>query len=151
MRERRRLERGQRHCKRINMRATITILLIALLPFTACNQSTSGGEIDVKTFESGIEQGEDVQVLDVRTDREVAHGVLKDAVIIDYFSKEFESAVQEDLDKNAPVYIYCASGNRSGQAMKKLQDMGFSEVYSLKGGITAWKEAGQEVVMPIDK
>ncbi|MBI1194040.1 MAG: hypothetical protein GC205_12855 [Bacteroidetes bacterium] len=47
-----------------------------------------------------------------------------------------------DVDHARAVYLYCGDGQGSGQIAKILDDMGFAEVYSLKGGVKAWKEAG---------
>ncbi|MEZ5030799.1 MAG: rhodanese-like domain-containing protein [Saprospiraceae bacterium] len=46
------------------------------------------------------------------------------------------------LPKDKPVFVYCRSGNRSGQAMDQMKKMGFREVYNLQGGIGAWSAAG---------
>jgi sulfur-carrier protein adenylyltransferase/sulfurtransferase len=44
-----------------------------------------------------------------------------------------------DLDPEAETVVYCRSGPRSAWATERLMEMGFSRVYNLKGGITAWK------------
>ena len=46
---------------------------------------------------------------------------------------------QLELDK--PVIAYCAIGGRSQAASQLLAGLGFKEVYNLRGGIRAWKEA----------
>ncbi len=51
-------------------------------------------------------------------------------------------------DKDAPVVLYCASGNRSAFAAKTLQELGYGEVYSLAGGFTDWKRNGFDVTIP---
>lgn len=38
-----------------------------------------------------------------------------------------------------PIIVYCATGNTSLAAVKELTDAGFEQVYSLKGGISAWR------------
>ena len=45
-----------------------------------------------------------------------------------------------DLDKTQPLIIYCKSGGRSQQAALYLSDLGFTEIYNLSGGITAWEK-----------
>ncbi|MGC4022012.1 MAG: rhodanese-like domain-containing protein [Cyclobacteriaceae bacterium] len=45
------------------------------------------------------------------------------------------------LNKEVPVFVYCAKGGRSDKAAKILKSNGFKEVCQLKGGIEAWKEA----------
>ena len=43
------------------------------------------------------------------------------------------------MDKTAPVYLFCQSGNRSRTASKTLIEMGFSTVFDLKGGYSSWR------------
>src|SRR3954451_9468353 len=52
-------------------------------------------------------------------------------------------------DKDVPVILYCASGNRSAFAARTLQEeLGYSDVASMTGGITLWKDRGFEVEVP---
>jgi rhodanese-related sulfurtransferase len=50
-----------------------------------------------------------------------------------------------ELDHNHTIYVMCRSGNRSLQAQKKLQALGFKNVVNVAGGINAWKKAGLPV------
>lgn len=45
----------------------------------------------------------------------------------------------DELDKEKPVLAYCRSGRRSSAASGMLAGQGFSEVYNLEGGISAWQ------------
>ena len=93
--------------------------------------------LETATFKDSIAQKK-VQLIDVRTPEEFQEGHIEDAVNIDFFSEDF--AVDfEKLNKEQPIYIYCKSGNRSGQAAKKLTDMGFETIYDLKGGFSNYK------------
>ncbi len=94
--------------------------------------------VDVDTYKSLI-AGKGVLV-DVRTAAEFAEGKIDGASNVDWMADDFESKIQE-LDKEIPVYIYCtAGGKRSVDAMQKMEDLGFKEVYNLKGGLVAWNE-----------
>ncbi|GAA0740749.1 MULTISPECIES: rhodanese-like domain-containing protein [Flavobacteriaceae] len=78
-------------------------------------------------------------VLDVRTQDEVDEGIIPNAVHIDiYGGQEFISKVEE-LDKTKNYYVYCRSGNRSGQACAIMNQLGFDNAYNLVGGITEWE------------
>ncbi len=50
-----------------------------------------------------------------------------------------------DLDRSAPVYVVCASGNRSSAMTDLLTAAGF-DAYSLAGGTAAWARSGRNVV-----
>ena len=78
-------------------------------------------------------------VLDVRTDAEVADGIIANAIHIDiYKGQEFVSEI-EGLDKSKNYYVYCRSGNRSGQACGIMDQLGFENAYNLEGGILEWE------------
>ena len=77
-------------------------------------------------------------VMDVRTEAEVADGVIVNAIHIDiYKCQEFINEI-EDLDKSKSYYVYCRSGNRSGQACKIMEQLGFENAYNLEGGMLQW-------------
>ena len=77
-------------------------------------------------------------ILDVRTDDEVADGIIPGAIHIDiYKGQEFVDEI-EALDKSKNYYVYCRSGNRSGQACKIMEQLGFETAYNLEGGMMQW-------------
>lgn len=80
-----------------------------------------------------------IQLLDVRTPKEVKEGAIKKALFVNFFDKDFTEKAVKKLHKNKPVYLYCRSGNRSGKASKLLQEKGF-DVYNVIGGYTKWKQ-----------
>ena len=46
------------------------------------------------------------------------------------------------LDKSNPVILVCASGQSAAGLISKVKKAGFTEVYSLDGGLKAWNDAG---------
>ena len=46
----------------------------------------------------------------------------------------------EELQREQPIVVHCHSGARSAQAVRLLQQRGFSNVYNLEGGIDAWSD-----------
>ena len=79
-------------------------------------------------------------LLDVRTQGEINKGAIEGYVHLDFFADNFDAELDK-LDKSKPVYVYCASGGRSHEAMEMMQKKGFSEVYNLDGGYNAWKKS----------
>ena len=99
--------------------------------------------IDVTAFEKAVTK-ENVQLIDVRTQKEWQEGHLKNAKRFEINNPNWDEQIAT-LDKTKPVYVYCAKGVRSARSAKQLKRAGFVEVYDLKGGITAWKEAGKPI------
>ncbi len=87
----------------------------------------------------------DNMVLDVRTEEEVAGGIIPDAVHIDFMKSDFENRVSK-LDRSLPVLVYCKVGARSAKASEKMKELGFKKVYHLEGGIDVWTEKGYPVI-----
>lgn len=83
-------------------------------------------------------------VLDVRTPAEVGQGKLAGASVIDFNGPKFEQKVSL-IARDKPVFVYCAKGGRSGQAVAMMTKLGFTRVYNLSGGISAWSAAGLPV------
>ena len=80
-------------------------------------------------------------VLDVRTPEEFAAGHLAGAVNVDFYAASFADDIAA-LDPAVPYLVYCHSGNRSGKATQAMQQLGFTTVYDLDGGVTAWQAGG---------
>jgi len=112
------------------------LLLITLVACTERKMETSlpPGEFDVK-----YKNTPNAILLDVRTEAEVKEGALPNAQNIVY-DDSFGDRVGT-LSKEIPVFVYCAAGKRSAKAAEILKEKGFKEVYQLKGGLDAWKEA----------
>lgn len=54
---------------------------------------------------------------------------------------------QLPADKNAKIVLYCNSDRMSNIAARELADLGYTNLYNLDGGFTAWKAAGQPMEM----
>jgi len=79
-------------------------------------------------------------VLDVRTKGECAEGIIKNAIMIDFLDAPTFKSEIEKLDKSKNYYVYCRSGNRSGQACQLLDGLGVNNSFNLTGGMLAWTE-----------
>lgn len=79
-------------------------------------------------------------ILDVRTADEFTSGHLHGALNLDYYAADVNSKIAQ-LDKSKIYLVYCRTGHRSGEFIKLMQPLGFSSIYDLSGGITAWTVA----------
>lgn len=84
-------------------------------------------------------------LLDVRTPAEFAEERIDGSVNLDFQSKSFRDELGK-LDREATYLLYCRSGNRSGKALKVMQELGFRDVIHLSAGIVQWKEKGLPTV-----
>ncbi len=85
--------------------------------------------------------------VDIREQDEWQEGHIPGAVYVTrgHLESRIESAVP---NRETPVVLYCAAGNRSAFAAKTLEEMGYTSVHSLSGGFTDWKRNGGEITMP---
>ena len=108
--------------------------------FTAKKQ-TDHWEIDVEGFLEQFDEKAGHRILDVRTDNEIGKDKISESQIeIDLFRPDFTELIQQ-LQKDKTYFIYCRSGSRSVTACKVMSELGFSSVYSVKGGMTKWRSA----------
>ncbi|MCU0234803.1 MAG: rhodanese-like domain-containing protein, partial [Thermoanaerobaculales bacterium] len=52
-----------------------------------------------------------------------------------------------DLPRDRPVLLICRTGRRSRRGMRYLLDLGFDNVYNLRGGILSWKASDLPLVV----
>src|SRR5437879_8194783 len=106
-------------------------------------------EVDVRQLDASRNGSAKPVVIDVREQDEVEQGIIPGAIHIPrgYLESRVEQYVP---DHNTPIIAYCAGGNRSAFAAETLQQMGYKDVTSLKGGFGAWKDAGLKFVVPRD-
>ena len=129
-----------------NKISVLVALVIVLLTISSCEaqknskEGTIAKDLNVSEFKKLVEANPTGQIIDVRTPEEQAQGYVTGAKFVDFFEANFDTEIAK-LDKTKPVYVYCKSGGRSGKAMKKMNSMGFSEVYNLNGGMMAWEGA----------
>jgi rhodanese-related sulfurtransferase len=126
--------------------ATLMVLSISFA-FVACSsgpEEEDGYKLTTYDVYAEAVDGEDVQLIDVRTAEEFQAGHINGALNYDYLSGEVDLLISE-LDKSKPVYVYCRSGKRSASSAEILIDAGFKKVIDLKGGFMSWTQAGMPV------
>jgi rhodanese-related sulfurtransferase len=125
------------------MKKVFALIASALL-LAGCSSSSNAIDLSVTEFSAKVAEA-GVITLDVRTPSEFAEGFIEGARLIDFQSGNFENEIAA-LDKNATYAVYCRSGNRSGQAVKVMQDAGFINVFNMNGGVIEWANAGLPLV-----
>ena len=98
-------------------------------------------KVSINDLSKALDKG--AVVVDVREPDEYTEGHVPDVVHIPV--GDLPDRVGE-LDPDQPVYVICASGNRSADMTDYLTSAGF-DAASVAGGTTAWAEAG----LPIQK
>lgn len=103
-------------------------------------------EMNPQEFKKLAAGTEKYALIDVREDNEWAAGHAAGAIHISrgILEKAIESSVPQ---KDARIVLYCHSGSRSALAADTLQKMGYTKVYSLAGGFTAYQNLG----LPVEK
>ena len=128
---------------------TLAVLILALsVLVAACSSDTTTQSIELVSPAEASQVIADspagLVVLDIRTPEEFTQARLADAMLVDFYEDDF-AAQLDTLDKNVPYVMYCNSGNRSSEAVKTMEDLGFVEVYEIDGGIVNWYDQGYPI------
>ena len=83
---------------------------------------------------------EGAQVIDLRDVTAFHEGHITGSMNIPY-ARLSKSLDKIQKYKDSPLILVCAMGQQSTQAMNKLKKQGFSKLYVLGGGLSAWKRA----------
>lgn len=128
------------------MRIMTSLVLALVLVLSGCSSATgemSSNEekgvyvrISAEEAKQIIDSGEEVIILDVRTEEEFNSGHIKDAMLLPY--DLIETQADGSLpDKDAKILVYCRSGNRSAVGAVTLLELGYTDVIDF-GGIIDW-------------
>ncbi len=92
-----------------------------------------------------------VTLVDLREPEEQRqNGIIPGAIsaprgMLEFYADPTSSYHRVEFNPEKPIILHCAAGGRSALAAKTLQQMGYSSVAHLDGGIKAWKEEGYPV------
>jgi len=131
-------------------------LLAALVPLMCCGSScvdmeAPGSEVQYLMPDEAMELiqahagSNDFMLMDVSMPWEYAEGHIQDAVNVCYPCPNFSDAIAA-LDKSKTYLVYCCTNHRSPLAAETMKTAGFSNIYTLSGGLIAWKNKGYPVV-----
>ncbi|PTQ99896.1 rhodanese-related sulfurtransferase [Mucilaginibacter yixingensis] len=93
-------------------------------------------EITVQELKDKLDSGEDFQLIDVREDFEYEMSNLG-GTLIPLAGVLIES---EKISRDKPVVVMCRSGKRSAVAIGQLEQLGYTNLANLQGGILAWAQ-----------
>jgi rhodanese-related sulfurtransferase len=98
-------------------------------------------EVTVEDARERMKANDGVRLIDVREDNEwnAAHAADAEHLGKGIIERDIEVTVP---NKNTEVILYCGGGFRSALAADVLQQMGYTNVFSLAGGWKAWKDSG---------
>jgi rhodanese-related sulfurtransferase len=98
-------------------------------------------ELTVDQVKSKLDRGERFYLIDVREENEWAKDHAAGAVHLGkgVIERDIEQRIP---DRQAEIVLYCGGGFRSALAADNLQKMGYTNVYSMDGGIRGWREKG---------
>ncbi|WP_214073625.1 rhodanese-like domain-containing protein [Mucilaginibacter sp. dw_454] len=91
-------------------------------------------EITVQELKDKLDSGEDFQLVDVREDFEYETSNIG-GQLIPLGGILIEA---DKISKDKPVVIMCRSGKRSAAAIAQLEQLGYTNLSNLQGGILAW-------------
>lgn len=127
------------------MKLFLNILLLLLISLNVSGQTYL--DISVQAAKDTIENNlsnPKFTILDVRTAGEYFPEHIEGAVYRDFYATDFQLQL-DSLDKSRTFLIYCRSGNRSGQTLTMMEDLGFQTVYNMLGGMSSWNAANYPV------
>ncbi len=88
-----------------------------------------------------ITKERDLVIIDVRTEKEFLYeGRLDGAVLIDFEKPRIFKREIKKMDRNKTYLIYCAVGHISKKACIEMADLGFENIYEMKGGLKSWQQ-----------
>ena len=94
-------------------------------------------EITSTELKQRLDKGDDIQIIDVREDNEVAIGRIPNSVHIPLAQVLTR---MNEIDPAVETIVHCKAGVRSLKALSFLRQQGFKYLKSVKGGIGAWAD-----------
>ena len=95
-------------------------------------------EMEPSELKDRMDQDHPVTLVDVREYNEANIADLPEVGQKRIPVKEFITRIEE-LDPSENIVVYCRSGARSGWAVERLVEMGFEQVWNLRGGVLEWR------------
>jgi len=110
------------------------------------NQATTSPTISCRELYTLVQEGQTVDLIDVRTPMEFheVHSQIARNISLDELDPE-KIMAERATSAEEPVYVICRSGSRGAKAAAAFHAAGFNNVVNVEGGTLAWDEAGYPV------
>ena len=121
------------------MRKNFLIIFLGLCCLFGCSAGNGNGTSIsyMQAKEKIINEG--AILVDVRTQDEYTDSHIEGAILLPLDTIDSSTVSETIQDKNVPIIVYCKSGVRSKEALQKLVDLGYTNVFDL-GAMSNWKE-----------
>jgi rhodanese-related sulfurtransferase len=102
-------------------------------------------ELTIDQVKAMQDRGTRFHLIDVREESEWARDHLPGALHLGkgIIERDIEQRIPE---QGAEIVLYCGGGYRSALAAENLQRMGYTNVFSMDGGIRGWRDKGYPLV-----
>ncbi|MBU2444703.1 MAG: rhodanese-like domain-containing protein [Bacteroidetes bacterium] len=122
----------------MNLKKNLFVLFTFIITINGCAQSQN--EISVIDLKEKIKTDSNLIILDVRMPQELESELGKIEGVVNIPIQELEARIHElDEFKDKEIAVICRSGNRSGQAVKILEPLGFN-AKNVLGGMIQWNK-----------
>ncbi|WP_089352544.1 thioredoxin domain-containing protein [Flavobacterium sp. ov086] len=125
--------------KTIKNSITMLILFLSIIGFA---QNEKSNTVSLEVFYTKIQSQKNPQIIDARGPEEFALNHIIGSINFNSQSADYNKQIAK-LDQSKPVFIYSIGAGRSVQLEKELLKIGFSEAYTLEGGIANWIGGGK--------
>lgn len=126
--------------KKNNNVLVMGVLGVAVIIFSMMFSSSDTSKLTGTEFMEKYTKTPNAVLVDVRTPSEFSTGHIDTAINVDFENQTFLSEIKK-LDVNKTYFVYCRSGNRSGQAVALMKANGIQSVYDMQGGIVSNKDS----------
>lgn len=121
----------------------LSVLIFVFMQQPLASTPSQYGEVTVAEAQALLDANVALVIVDVRTSEEYVSGHLENAILLPV--SELADRL-DDLSPEDELLIYCRTGNRSTTAMNILAANGFTQLFHMHEGITAWTAAGYPIV-----
>ena len=113
------------------------LIFLCFIFLVGCSNKNDYSVNYVQAKEKIINEG--AVLMDVRSQEEYDESHIDGSVLLPLDTIDANTVTSVVSDKSTPIIVYCKSGNLSAQAVEKLNDLGYQNVYDL-GAMSNWRE-----------